>query len=114
MVISSITFQELEDIKTSRHKDETTKRQARVIVRALETMPHKIHIYRENMIQTLLSLADFEISNDLKILATAYDYITFENPDTIFYTNDLALKQIAAIFIDTENLNSVKEEFQKY
>ena len=114
VVISSITLQELEDIKTSRHKDETIKRQARIIVRALETMPHKIHIYRENMIQTLLSRADFEINNDLKILATAYDYITFENPDTIFYTNDLALKQIAAIFIDTENLNSVKEKFQKY
>jgi hypothetical protein len=55
-------------------------------------MPHKIHIYRESMIRTLLSRADFEINNDLKILATAYDYITFENPDTIFYTNDLALK----------------------
>lgn len=114
VVISSITLQELEDIKTSRHKDETIKRQARIIVRALETMPHKIHIYRENMIQALLSRADFEINNDLKILATVYDYITFENPDTIFYTNDLALKQIAAIFIDEKNLNSVKEELQKY
>lgn len=114
VVISSITLQELEDIKTSRHKDNNIKLQARRLVHALENNPHKIHIYEENMIRNILTSTDYEVNNDLKILATAYDYSIYEDPDMVFYTNDLTLKQIASIFLQQEKIDSVKEELQKY
>jgi hypothetical protein len=44
------------------------------------------------MIRNILTSTDYEVNNDLKILATAYDYSIYEDPDMIFYTNDLTLK----------------------
>jgi len=47
----------------------------------------------------------------MKILATAIDYDTNVHPDeTIFVTNDLALKAIANLFFGDKMLESVDEE----
>ena len=113
VVVSSITIQELEEIKTSRHKDESIKKQARTVVRALDTYSHIVHIYKPSMLDCFKE-TDFEINNDLKILATAYDFICYEQPQTIFYTNDKTLKIIAHILLKPENIKSVNEKFQKY
>jgi predicted ribonuclease YlaK len=113
-VISSITLQELEDIKTSSHKDLSTKFLARQLMRALNE--HKgeydLHIYRPIMLDKLCKYTEFfEVNNDLKILATAFDYDYYKHPDeTVFVTNDLVLKNIANLFFGEDSIISVQEE----
>ena len=63
------------------------------------------------MLSRLLDKCDFEVNTDLKILACAFDYDTHEHPDeTIFVTNDLALKTIANLFFGEDSIESVDEE----
>ena len=58
---------------------------------------------------------NLDICDDVKILATALDYETKYCPDDlIFYTNDLALKNIAGLFFGTDSLMSVEVEDDKY
>ena len=112
-VISSITLQELEDIKTSRYKDEEIKFAARQILRSLSEHKgeYEVHIFRDSMLEPICEKTDFLITNDLRILATAFDYDRYEHPDaTIFVTNDLALAQIANLFFGEDSIESVNEE----
>ena len=113
VVISSLTLQELEDIKTSGRKDAETKVAARSLLRFLDRHvgKYEVHIYRDAMLSRLLDKCDFEVNTDLKILACAFDYDTHEHPDeTIFVTNDLALKTIANLFFGEDSIESVDEE----
>ena len=112
MVISSITLQELEEIKTSKHKDEDLKQSARRLLRELERHQgeYDIHLFQPLM-AIPLEVKGFTITNDLKILATAIDYDKNLHPDeTVFITNDLALKQIANLFFGEDSIWSVNEE----
>ena len=112
MVISSITLQELEEIKTSKHKDEDLKQSARRLLRELERHQgeYDIHLFQPLM-AIPLEVKGFTITNDLKILATAIDYDKNLHPDeTVFVTNDLALKQIANLFFGEDSIWSVNEE----
>ena len=111
-IISSITLQELEDIKTSARKDVETKFAARQVLRELNehSGEYEIHIYREEMAEPI-SKNNFIIANDTKILACAYDYDYYCHPDeTIFVTNDLALKTIANCYFGDDSIESVGEE----
>jgi hypothetical protein len=55
------------------------------------------------------------ITNDTKILATAIDYDKNIHPDeTIFVTNDLALKAIANLFFGDGVIESVEEDNEEY
>ena len=112
VVISSITLQELENIKTSNRKDETTKFAARQILHALNEHEHEVHIFKPHMLD---KFADFEETNDIKILATAFDYDYNVHPDeTIFVTNDLALKAIANLYFGEDSIQSVGENLDEY
>jgi predicted ribonuclease YlaK len=51
---------------------------------------------------------NLEITNDTKILATAIDFDT--NDETIFVTNDLALKNIANLFFGEDSIMSITDE----
>lgn len=108
-VISSITLEELENIKTSVHKDSGIKYSARKLLHLLDTNKNlfKIIIYKDSMLD-IFSSYGFDINNDLKILATACFYDKTERPDeTIFVTNDLALKAIANLFFGEDSIKSV-------
>lgn len=110
IVISSITLQELENIKNSRNKDENVKFSARNILNILNKNVDKyeIHIYQPKMLDKFIQ---FEESNDIKILATAFDYDYYVHPDeTVFITNDLALKAIANLYFGEDSIQSVIEE----
>lgn len=114
--ISSITLEELENIKTSSHKDADIKYKARKLLHILDkhTGEYDIHIFKEKMLNPIIE-KDLSITNDMKILATAYDYDCNIHPDeTIFVTNDLALKAIANLFFGDEVIESVKEEEDSY
>lgn len=110
-VISSITLQELENIKSSGRKDLETKHNARLILNYLDTHDnYTIHIFTNSMLQPIEEM-DLEISNDMKILASAIDYDKFVQPDeTIFVSNDIALKNIANLFFGSDMIQSVCEE----
>ena len=110
-VISSITLQELENIKSSGRKDLETKHNARLVLNYLDNHDnYTIHIFTNSMLQPIEEM-DLEISNDMKILATAIDYDKFVQPDeTIFVSNDIALKNIANLFFGSDMIQSVCEE----
>ena len=92
ILISNITINELEDIKTSGRKDEETKYAARKLLHLLNKNEDKyeIIIYQSFWDETL-SHKNMPINNDSKIIISAYFY---EEPVT-FITNDLACKTIA-------------------
>lgn len=110
-VISSITLQELENIKSSGRKDLETKHNARLVLNYLDNHDnYTIHIFTNSMLQPIEEM-DLEISNDMKILASAIDYDKFVQPDeTIFVSNDIALKNIANLFFGSDMIWSVCEE----
>ena len=118
IILSSITLNELENIKTSNNKDGEIKRAARHIIRLLEenTDKYEIWVYNSQMLQgeKNLGLPDFsqwELTNDIKILASAVSYDRMIHPDeTVFFTNDLALKQIANMFFGSDSVKSVRTE----
>ena len=58
---------------------------------------------------------NLELTNDMKILVTAYWYKT-KNPkeEVYFYTNDLALKRLAEIFFSQQNILSIDIEDDTY
>lgn len=110
-IISSITLQELESIKTSTKKDSDVKYVARHILSLLEQYPenYQIVIYKSNFSKKL-EKEGFEITNDIKILSCA---MSITNQETItFYTNDLNLKHIAQLYLPF--VGSVKETEDDY
>lgn len=115
IIISTITLAELEDIKTAANKNDDIKYQARKITALLEQNYDKYTVWIFNMIMLTENLSQFGITNDIKILATALDYDKKCHPDeTIFVTNDLALKNIANTFFGSDSIESVIEEKDEY
>ena len=112
LVISSVTLQELEAIKTSAHKDPEIKFSARQLLRMLDENvgEYDVHIFTNDMLAPLEE-KNFLINDDLRILATAIDYDTNVHPDeTVFVTNDLALKNIANMFFGEDSIESIYED----
>ena len=115
-VISSITLEELENIKVSTNRDEDIKYAARKLLHSLDENRDKyvIHIFTDVMLKPIKD-KDLPISNDMKILATAVDYDNNVRPDEIiFVTNDLALKVIANLFFGDGMIESVEETPDDY
>lgn len=108
MVISSITLDELENIKTSSNKDYEIKYEARCLLRWINEHLDKIIIinFKEKMLRPILK-QDLSITNDTKILACALSYQKQLGQEFCFVTNDLALKVIAKIFF--KNVQSIEE-----
>ena len=93
IVISSITLNELENIKTATNKDPDVKYAARRLLHMLSEHPeaYEIHIFKMDMLEPIINCG-LAITEDAKILATAIDYDRARHPDeTVFVTNDLAL-----------------------
>ena len=113
VVMSSISLQELEDIKTANNKDAEIKYSARKLLNILNENPeaYEIWIFKEDMLNPITEKGFDHINNDLKILACAFDYDFNVHPDeTVFVTNDLALKAIANCFFGEDSIESVNEE----
>jgi predicted ribonuclease YlaK len=111
IAISSITLQELEEIKSSFRKDAEIKFSARKLLHVLEDNRYKydLLVYKPAMLAKLFETHVFEETNDMKILACAYFYDTYVHPDeTVFVTNDLALQTIANLYFGEDSITSVK------
>lgn len=112
VVISSITLEELENIKESTTKSADVKLAARKLLQLLNSRPnaYEVHIFKADMLVPILHKG-FGNSNDMKILACAIDYDKFCHPDdTMFITNDLALRCIANLFFGEDSISSVEDE----
>ena len=96
--LSSVSINELENIKTSANKDEETKYNARKLLHLLEEHPEKYRVMLFlNSYLEQISDFDLPISNDTKIIATAYhlNRNLLKDDTVIFMTRDLACKEIA-------------------
>ena len=114
IVISSITLNELENIKTATNKDPDVKYAARKLLHLLAEHPeaYEVHIFNMNMLEPITDKA-LSITEDTKILATAIDYNNTYHPnETVFVTNDLALRHIAGLFFGNDFIESVNEEME--
>lgn len=110
--ISSITLEELEKIKTSSNKDADIKYTARQATRELDNHWHSFHIIQFKP-EFLLGLEEYEVNNDLKIIACAKQV----NLDK-FITNDLCCRNLARIilpsFIPVEGYENCLPEYTGY
>ena len=116
IVISSITLEELECIKTSAKKDENIKHDARVLLRKLAAYRDKyeVWIFNESMLAPIIE-KHLTITPDMKILATALDYDNRVHPDeTVFITNDLSLFNIANLFFGEDSIQMIEEYNDDY
>lgn len=115
IIISSITLNELENIKTSSVKDPDVKYCARKLLHTLNNNLNKFTcwIFKIPMLAPIEE-AGLDITNDMRILACAIDYDKRVHPDaTIFITNDLALKNIANLFFGEDSIQSVNEDYKE-
>ena len=113
IIIPSIVIQELENIKTSAHKDEIVKLKARKILHLLSD--YEFIIYKPQIMDTWLVNQDLEITNDNKILAITYHYMrTHPEESAQFVTNDLILKQLANIYLGRDNVTTITIQEDNY
>lgn len=102
LVISSITLEELENIKTTANKSPEIKAAAQKVTKALEIHEgfYILSVYRNSYLQ---EIAEFElpITNDTKILACA-NHFKNEHPEDeiVFVTNDLNCKHLARLMFN--------------
>ena len=92
VIISSKTLEELENIKTSSHKDNDIKYKARVAVRAIREQKPEIVVVQKSDYDKIEELG-LEITNDNLIIASAWRY-SQEHP-IVFVTNDVLCSLIA-------------------
>lgn len=114
IVISTITLQELEKIKSSNDKEPSVRAAARQVLHKLREHPkaYEVMIYNdeEQILQPIKKLL-LPINNDTKILGSAVYYDSVYHPDeTIFITNDLALAAMANLFFGEDSIQSIPEE----
>lgn len=115
-LVSSITFSELERIKTSNNKDPDIKYAARHLLHLFDSYPEKytlvIHtLNNEEWIKT----NELDVTDDTRILSDAIAYDKKYRPDeTVFVTNDLSLKYIANLYFGQDMIESVHEEEDDY
>ena len=111
IAISSITFEELENIKTSSNKDADVKFAARKLLHLLDNNIGKYTtiIYQEKFLKPIKK-QHLSITNDTKILSCAIELA--KSNEVIFITNDLALKHIAMLFFPI--VESIADEVDDY
>ena len=111
IVLSSITLEELENIKTATNRDPDVKYAARKLLHDLDEHPdaYEIVIYKDEYFHTYIAPTGISMTNDAKIIACGLEYARL-NPQSeiVFMTNDLSCKHIAKLFFD--DVQSIKEE----
>ena len=109
-VISSVTLDELENIKTASNKDADIKYSARKLLREMDSHINDFDIvlFEDRMLKPIIKI-HLSITNDIKILSCAINYAKKNNVEIEFVTNDLILKVLARMFF---KVTSVDEDEQ--
>lgn len=116
IVVSSITLEELEHIKTAANKDPDIKCAARQVTHELDTHYGSYEVIIWNFdLADILGEYNLPLNEDNKIIACAYEFAKNLKPeDTItFITNDLCCKHIARMIL-TIPVESYVEEAYEY
>ena len=115
--ISSISLQEMENIKTSCRKDEETKYKARKALHLLDENKDKyeVVIYTTAM-ENYIVEKQLEITPDTKIIAScAFSKgLLPQDTDFVFVTNDIACKMIASKIFDLEVESVCENKLDEY
>ena len=115
ILISSKTLDELENIKSSSHKDNDIKYKARVAVRAIREQKPEIVVVDKIDYDRIESLG-LEVTNDNLIIASADRYSRL-NPeeDVVFCTNDILCGLIAEKYfgLKVEEVSQKKNNIYK-
>ena len=113
IIISSITLEELEHIKTSTNKDPDIKFAARRLIHELDTHYglYQVIIWND-VLARALKAHDLPDTPDNKIIISA-GWFQLENQDkkVIFITNDLCCKHIAKSLLNIPVESYVEEDF---
>ena len=112
--ISSVTLEELENIKTSKNKTEEVRYKARKVVHILDENINKYNVVvYDDEIEQLITDIGIEVNNDNKICACAKSMC--HDNKIIFVTNDLCCRIIAEnIFkLDVEKAISSDNDMYK-
>lgn len=117
IVLSSITLEELEHIKTSINKDPDVKFAARKLIKELDEhfgISYSVIFWNKELSDTLTDL-DLPITNDSKIIVCALDLFNrLQLGDKMtFVTNDICCKQIAHLVLKCD-IESYQEEAYNY
>jgi predicted ribonuclease YlaK len=117
-IISSVTLQELESIKTSNRKDEETKYNARKILHLLDENSNKYDVVvYTNAIEEYINLKNIEITPDSKIVASAAfsKNLVAQDERLVFVTNDISCKVIAEkiFMLDVESVENDSDDEYK-
>ena len=108
--VSSISFKELERIKTASNKDADVKYSARLLLHLFEQYPNAYEVIVHNKsFEKDIEKYDFDITDDTKILADAIN-----SQAVVFVTNDLSLKSIAKTILGENLVESLPEETDNY
>ena len=116
IVLSSITFEELEHIKTSINKDPDVKFAARKLIKELDEHYGEYSVVFWNN-ELMLELTDksLPITNDSKIIICALNWFNNLQPgdQMTFITNDICCKQIAHLVLQCD-IESIAEDAYNY
>ena len=118
VVLSSITLEELENIKTAVNKDPDIKFAARKLARELDEHfgdgSYTVMIWNNDLMEDLVE-AHLPVTNDSKIIICADAYMNLINAEDefIFYTNDICCKHMAHLTLECP-IRSVEEEKYDY
>lgn len=108
--VSSISFKELERIKTASNKDADIKYSARLLLHLFEQYPNAYEVIVHNKsFEKDIEEYDYDITDDTKILSDALN-----SEAVVFVTNDLSLKSIAKTILGENQVESLPEETDNY
>lgn len=116
IVISSITLEEIENIKTSANKDIDIKFAARELINELDKhFEEYIVVFWDESFWVNSIGIDLHKNNDAKIIMCANNFYNNLNPEDkmTFITNDIFCKELAHLIL-TCNVDSYKEEEYNY
>ena len=103
-VISSITLQELEDIKTSYKKDQEVKYKARKAIHILDENPDMYDVVVYHLPLYNMYMSDLEDTPDNKICACAKWYQEFRDNKLVFVSDDICCRTIARYEFDLNTM----------
>lgn len=116
LIITSITLEELENIKTASNKDPDVKYAARKILNDLDEHYGEFVIILYNDAYGECMLKDgISLTNDAKIIACARHFVDKRpNDDFVFITNDLICRHIASMYFKTEKILEEEYDYDGY
>jgi predicted ribonuclease YlaK len=113
--ISSITLKELENIKTSAHKDSDIKYKARKLIHLINNYENKVTVihYNKNWDNEINESNLLTDNNDSRIILSAL-HVAKDN-NIVFQTDDLCCKHLAkAMGLNVKSTTDKKEEYKGY